>query len=160
MSNLIWSVKRFDQLSADDFHDIIKLRVDVFIVEQNCPYSEVDDLDRTSLHVQGILGDELVAYARIIPSNVTDPHVHIGRVIVKKNIRGSGVGHQLMSQIMLAVIDRYPDSDVELAAQSQLTDYYAKHGFKIIGEEYPWDGIPHKDMLLRRGTENDHKRNL
>lgn len=145
-----WSVKHFNELTTGEFHDIIKLRVDVFVVEQNCPYSEVDDLDRPSWHVQGTMENELIAYARIIPPTKKDPHVHVGRVIVKKNHRSSGIGHELMSRTMMETVERFPKNNIELAAQSLLTDYYEKHGFKIIGEEYPWDGIPHKDMIIKR----------
>lgn len=150
MNEIKWSVKSFDELTTHEFHDILKLRVEIFVVEQNCPYSEVDDLDPPSLHVQGIYKNELIAYARIIPPTLEDPHIHIGRVIVKKDHRSSGIGHELMSRTILDTIDRFPNADVELAAQSPLTGYYEKHGFKIIGEEYPWDGIPHKDMIIKR----------
>jgi len=152
MNKIRWSSKHFNELTVDEFHDIIKLRVDVFVVEQNCPYSEVDDLDRPSLHVTGFKENELIAYARIIPPTAEDPHVHVGRVIVKKDYRSSGIGHELMSRTMIETVDRFPKINVELAAQSLLTDYYEKHGFKIIGEEYLWDGIPHKDMLIKRSS--------
>lgn len=152
MKELDWSIKTFNELSLMEFHDIIKLRVDVFVVEQDCPYPDIDELDPPSHHVQGKDADgKLLAYARIIPATEKDPHVHVGRVVTAQHERGTGLGHELMSRTMLYQLDRFPNEDIALAAQSHLTGYYAKHGFMVIGEEYPLDGIPHRDMILKKG---------
>lgn len=151
MKHLEWAINPFSELSLEQFHDILRLRVNVFVVEQNCPYEEVDGQDFGALHVTGMINGALLAYARIILPMENDPHIHIGRVVTAKSERGSGLGHTLMQQCMLYLADHHPEIDIALAAQSHLTDFYAKHGFKPIGEEYAWDGIPHRDMILEKG---------
>lgn len=146
-----WSFHRFEALRPADIHALYKLRVDVFVVEQNCPYPEVDAEDLAAVHVFGTRTDAgLVAYARIIPPNA-DGLPHIGRVVVHRDHRGSGTGHALMSAVLGHLMATRGNAESALAAQRHLQRFYERHGFVRIGDVYDLDGIPHVDM--RRPAE-------
>ena len=145
---MTWNVKRFDDLSGREVHDIMRLRVDVFVVEQRCVYPEIDGQDPLALHVMGIAQNgPLAAYARILPPHGNEPP-HIGRVIVDPAFRGNHLGRHLMNQALHAVVGQYGSSRSALAAQAYLVAFYGSFGYVATGEAYLWDGIPHVDMAL------------
>ncbi len=150
MSNpkITWNVNVFDDLTGREVHEILRLRVDVFIVEQRCVYPEVDGQDLTAIHILGLAekGD-LAAYARILPPEPHGPP-HIGRVIVAPAFRGRHLGRHLMHQALREVERRYGTPRSALAAQAYLVDFYGSFGYIPTGDEYLWDGIPHVDMML------------
>ena len=141
-------VKSFQELSLEEFHDIIALRIQIFIIEQNCPYQEVDGKDKLAHHLffKNEM-DEIIAVTRILPQGISYNEVAIGRVVVHENYRGTGLGNQLMAQSMKFVRDKYGEVPVRLSAQKHLENYYGNHGFKSTGKEYLEDGIPHVEML-------------
>jgi len=141
-------VKSFQELSLEEFHDIIALRIQIFIIEQNCPYQEVDGKDKLAHHLffKNEM-DEIIAVTRILPQGISYEEVAIGRVVVHEDYRGTGLGNQLMSDSMNFVRDKYGDVPVRLSAQKHLENYYGNHGFKSTGKEYLEDGIPHVEML-------------
>ena len=141
-------VKSFQELSLEEFHDIIALRIQIFIIEQNCPYQEVDGKDKLAHHLffKNEI-DEIIAVTRILPQGISYEEVAIGRVVVHEDYRGTGLGNQLMSDSMNFVRDKYGDVPVRLSAQKHLENYYGNHGFKSTGKEYLEDGIPHVEML-------------
>lgn len=141
-----WSFHRFEALRPVDIHALYKLRVDVFVVEQDCPYPEVDAEDLSAVHVFGTKADTgLVAYARIIPPHADGPP-HIGRVVVHRDHRGSGTGHALMSAVLDHLTATHGNARSALAAQHHLQRFYEHHGFARVGNVYDLDGIPHVDM--------------
>ncbi len=144
-----WKLKLFSDLSTTELYELIRLRVNVFVVEQNCPYPELDGKDcMTEVHhLLGYQGNELVACARLIPQGISYPSTSIGRVATKQSHRGGGLGHQLLIQALASVETLWPNSTIEIGAQSHLEHYYARHGFVINSKEYLEDGIPHIDML-------------
>lgn len=143
-----WSVKALDALTAHEVHDIMRLRVDVFVVEQRCVYPEIDGQDPTALHIQAHAPNgALAAYARILPPHDAEPP-HIGRVIVHPAFRGRHLGRHLMHHALAAVVERYGPHNCALAAQAYLVPFYASFGFEPVSAEYMWDGIPHVDMRL------------
>jgi len=144
--SITWHIHRFNELRPVSIHAMYKLRVDVFVVEQNCPYPEVDDDDLTAAHVLGMLHDELVAYGRIIPPG-TDGLPHVGRIIVRADHRGEGLAHALMNTVITELERVYSSPRSALAAQSHLQGFYEKHAYERTGEPYDLDGIPHVDML-------------
>ena len=145
-ASLHWQVHRFDALSPAALHDILRLRVDVFIVEQQCIYPEIDGQDPEALHVTGRDADgRLLAYARILPPHA-DGLPHIGRVVVHPEARGRALGREVMWHALLAVKATYGSLRSALAAQAHLQVFYESLGYRRIGEEYVWDGIPHVDM--------------
>lgn len=141
-------VKSFQELSLEEFHDIIALRIQIFIIEQNCPYQEVDGKDKLAHHLffKNEM-NEIIAVTRILPQGIFYDEVAIGRVVVHEDYRGSGLGNQLMSGSMNFVRDKYGEVPVRLSAQKHLENYYGNHGFKSTGKEYLEDGIPHVEML-------------
>ena len=141
-------VKSFLELSLEEFHDIIALRIQIFIIEQNCPYQEVDGKDKLAHHLffKNEM-DEIIAVTRILPQGISYEEVAIGRVVVHDEYRGTGLGNQLMADSMNFVRDKYGEVPVRLSAQKHLENYYGNHGFKSTGKEYLEDGIPHVEML-------------
>ena len=148
-----WSDLAFDALSVDELYELMKLRVDIFVVEQNCPYPELDGKDRhpKTRHLLGWnpLG-EIVAYSRILAPGVSYPEVSIGRVVVAKQARGAGVAHQLMSESIKLAKKYWPEEDIQLGGQEYLKSFYQKLGFEPVSEMYLEDGIPHLDMLYKK----------
>lgn len=142
-----WSTKAFEALSLMEFHELLKLRVDVFVVEQACPYPELDGQDPSAIHILGHNAEnEIVAVARILPP-APDDVPHIGRIAVRQDLRGKGIAKELMNVALEEVAKRYGTRRSALAAQSHLEKFYAAFGYVRQGPDYPWDGIPHVDML-------------
>jgi ElaA protein len=143
-----WSVKAFGDLSPHEVHDIMRLRVDVFVVEQRCVYPEIDGQDPQAFHVLGVDGSgQLAAYARILPPHGSEPP-HIGRVIVHPAHRGKHLGRHLMHRALGALEHIHGSRHSALAAQAYLVPFYGSFGYKAVSAEYMWDGIPHVDMVL------------
>ncbi|MEJ6589819.1 MAG: GNAT family N-acetyltransferase [Crocinitomicaceae bacterium] len=143
-------IQAYTELNLDDFHDIIALRIKIFVIEQDCPYQDLDGNDKLAFHLY--FKDEknqIVAATRILPQNIAYDEVSIGRVVVDKSSRGTGLGHELMEQSMVFVQSQFGAADVRLSAQKHLENYYEKHGFKSTGKEYLEDGIPHVEMLFK-----------
>ena len=148
LEDIIWSVKPFAQLTAKEVHDLMRLRVDVFVVEQRCVYPEIDGQDPEALHVLGYKGEQLVAYARILPPH-EDGLPHIGRVVTASSARGTGLGRAVMEHAIKAVEAYYGSRSNAVAAQAHLQRFYESLGYvRTSKEEYMWDDIPHVDMVL------------
>lgn len=139
-------VKRFHELTIDELYEILKLRVNIFVVEQNCPYPELDDRDQNALHVY-IRDDEgIQAYLRVMDRGVESEHVSIGRVIAVK--RRSGLGTRVVGEGIKAAKDIFDADIIYLEAQTYVRGLYEKLGFKQVSEEFLLDGIPHIKMEL------------
>lgn len=147
-----WQCLGFDQLTTDQLYDILKLRVDVFVVEQNCPYPEIDGHDRVqgTYHVVAYENGMLMAYLRLLPAGLTYDCVSIGRVITSEAARGRGLGSELLRQGLAYAEQLWPGENIEIGAQSHLQSYYNRFGFTAFSEEYLEDGIPHIDMRLTK----------
>ncbi len=144
---LQWSVYPFAALGTRLFHDILRLRINVFVVEQQCPYPELDGLDREALHIIGQHADgAVVAYARILPPG-SDALPHVGRVVVGLQERRKGTGRLLMEQVLIALRSQYGSACSALAAQAHLQNFYGELGYVAVSAEYALDGIPHVDMV-------------
>ena len=146
---LTWQCLRFDQLSTTVLHTILKLRCDVFVVEQKCAWPEVDGRDPAALHVCGWTAQgELAAYLRIIAPNTIYPEPSVGRVVSAPAWRRAGAGKQLLTEGLKQLRLHYPDHPVRIGAQSYLTRFYQSFGFEVASEEYIEDDILHVQMLL------------
>ena len=143
------SIKTFDELSIHELYQILRLRSEVFVVEQDCVYQDVDNKDQKALHVIGLKGDEVVAYTRIFKPGDYFDNVSIGRVVVRQDQRKYGLGKQIMLATMAAIDQRFPNKPIEISAQSYLLRFYTELGFSAFGEEYLEDGIPHRRMLKK-----------
>lgn len=140
------SVKHTNELSPKELIDILKERTAVFVVEQNCPYQEVDADDYDDLHVQMLADGQLQAYTRIIDKG---DHITFGRVLVVKKYRKDGLGRKIVAATIDEIKQRFPNQPIQIQAQAYLKDFYASFGFKAISDVYLEDNIPHLDMLLK-----------
>lgn len=139
-------VKHFKELTAEELFEIYRLRVSVFVVEQNCPYQEVDELDREAYHVW--LRDEagIQAYLRVLAPGARFEEAAIGRVIAVK--RRVGLGSRVLREGIRVAQERFKAEGVRLEAQVYAKGLYEKAGFRTVSEEFLEDGIPHVEMLL------------
>ncbi|HEM4973611.1 GNAT family N-acetyltransferase [Streptococcus suis] len=145
-----WEIKAFDQLSLQELYGILTLRVDVFVVEQACPYPEVDGKDPNCLHLLGTDEGELVAYLRILPAGLSYDEVSIGRVVIKSSHRGKGLGRPMMEQAIHFIINEWKERQIKIGAQAHLEKFYSSLGFEPVSEVYLEDDIPHLDMLYTK----------
>lgn len=145
--NTDWQIKHYRDLSLNEFHDIIALRLKVFVVEQNCPYLDLDGKDKKAYHLiaRNGIGD-LIATARILPPGVSYDDSSIGRVVIDETARGNGLGHKLMDECMNYALLEFGNSPIVISAQKHLEKYYNTHGFVSTGKDYLEDGIPHVEM--------------
>ncbi|WP_421808397.1 GNAT family N-acetyltransferase [Flagellimonas sp.] len=141
------SIKTFDELTIHELYQILRLRSEVFVVEQDCVYQDADNKDQKALHVIGLKEDEVVAYTRVFKPGDYFDNVSIGRVVVRQDQRKYGLGKQIMLATMAAIDQRFPNKPIEISAQSYLLKFYTDLGFSAFGEEYLEDGIPHRRML-------------
>ena len=136
----------FDELGPRELYDMLKLRVDVFVVEQKCPYPELDGRDVDALHLRLMDGKTLAACARIRKPAKDDPDPHIGRVVVSPDHRGKRLGERLMVEAVAQCERLFAERPIKLAAQSHLKGFYETFGFVPVSDEYLEDDIPHIDM--------------
>ncbi|KRP63299.1 GNAT family N-acetyltransferase [Pseudomonas trivialis] len=143
-----WLCKHHTDLSKDQLYAILRLRCDVFVVEQQCVYQDIDgqDLDGDTHHLMAWKDDELVAYLRLLDPQLQGGDAVIGRVIVAPSARGTGLGHQMMEEALRQIGHIWPDTPIYLSAQAHLQGYYGRYGFVAEGEQYLEDGIPHRGM--------------
>ena len=142
-------VKTFDELSTYELHNILQLRSEVFVVEQECVYQDVDGKDYKGLHVFAKKSGRIAAYARCFAPGDYFEEASIGRVVVPKEERKYGYGHDIIKASIEAIKVHYNTSEIRLSAQTYLVRFYESHGFYKDGEEYLEDGIPHINMVLR-----------
>ncbi|ABI70362.1 GNAT family N-acetyltransferase [Shewanella frigidimarina] len=148
---LTWLDVGFTELSLEQLYGLMQLRVDVFVVEQNCPYPELDGKDKhpQARHLLGLNDQgEILAYSRILAPNVSYPQASIGRVAVAKSARGQGVANQLMQGAIAIAKQHWPNDNIQIGAQDYLRQFYQQHGFVVNSDVYLEDGIEHLDMLL------------
>ncbi len=152
-TDISWQFARLADIDVLTFHDVAKLRVDVFVVEQACIYPEFDGIDARddTWHIMGKYQQQTIAYARVMgPQEApADQSVHIGRVLVAPDYRGRGVARVLFQQAMEQAAQQWPAHDVALSAQVQVTGFYESFDFKKVSEVYMEDGIPHVDMVRK-----------
>ena len=142
------TIKPYNDLSKDKFFDILKLRIEVFVVEQCCYYQELDDEDKEAFHVSIYNDGIIVAVGRIIP-NLSNKEVKIGRIAVKMEYRKKGLAYKMMKDIMNFISREYKNFSVLLSAQTYLIEFYQSFGFTEIGNTYLEDGIEHINMVLK-----------
>lgn len=146
-----YSFQSFFSLSVEELYAILALRSEVFIVEQNCPYQDLDGKDSNSIHILGLddVGN-LVSYCRLLPPDLAYPgYSSIGRVITSMAVRGSGEGKKLMEYAIREIKTLFPAADVKISAQCYALPFYEALGFVAIGDVYLEDDIPHQAMVLK-----------
>ncbi|HVG11928.1 MAG TPA: GNAT family N-acetyltransferase [Flavisolibacter sp.] len=142
-----WIIKPFSELSPLQVYDFMRLRSEVFVVEQNCVFLDADDKDQESLHLMGYQGALLVAYTRLVPPGVIYDIPSIGRVITNSSVRRSGAGRALMQESIRQVYQHFGKLPIKIGAQLYLKSFYESFGFTKISDVYLEDGIEHIYMM-------------
>ena len=146
--SLIYTIKPFSKLTPQELYSILQLRNEVFAIEQNCVYPDMDDKDQLSFHLMGQNDNKLLAYTRLIPPGISYKEPSIGRVVTSPSIRRSGEGHILMQKSIELLRKKYPDQPIRIGAQLYLRNFYSSLGFSLCSSIYLEDGIEHIEMLL------------
>ncbi len=148
---MIWIVKKFNELSLNEFHDILQLRINVFVVEQNCPYPELDNKDKKAFHF--FCKDckdknaNIIAYTRIFKPGDYYKEAAFGRVVVHKDLRNQKFGYKLIEQTIDQIEKLFGKTSIKIGAQTYLKEFYESFDFQQVGDEYIEDGIPHIYMI-------------
>lgn len=143
-----WHIDYFDELDIHKLYNLLYLRADIFVVEQECPYLDPDNKDQRALHLQGYLGERLVAYCRLFKPGDYFTEASIGRVVVAADFRKSGYGHQLMDKAIELQASLLNETRITISGQLYLKKFYESHGFVQTSETYLEDNIPHIQMKL------------
>ncbi len=141
------NTKKFSELTLNELYEILQLRSEVFVVEQNCVYQDIDFKDQKALHVIGQKNDKIIAYTRIFKPGDYFKDASIGRVVVAKNERKFGYGHIIMDYSIKAINSFFNENIIKISAQKYLKEFYESHNFIQVGKEYLEDDIPHIAMV-------------
>lgn len=143
---LEWHIKSFESLSVHELYDILRLRSEIFVVEQNCVYLDLDGKDKLALHLLGIYEGEIVAYSRLFKAGITFENASIGRVVVDANYRDKKWGQELMRESIDGIRSHFGETKITIGAQLYLIKFYESLGFVKTSEPYLEDDIPHIEM--------------
>lgn len=153
MSELLFTCRQFEQLSNSELYELLRLRSQVFVVEQDCVYLDQDGLDAQALHLLGKVDGRLLAYARLLPAAVKyEDAVSIGRVVTAATARRSGYGRRLLTEAIAHCQRIWPQQPITISAQQYLEQFYQGFGFATVSEPYLEDGIPHLQMRRTPGS--------
>lgn len=144
---LKWRIKPFEALTVYELYDLLKLRSEVFVVEQNCVYLDLDGKDKKALHLIGEYDGKIVAYSRLFDAGISFDNASIGRVVVDANYRDKKWGHDLMREAIAAIKANFGKDTITIGAQLYLKKFYESHGFVQTSEMYLEDDIPHIEMI-------------
>ncbi|MBN2806805.1 MAG: GNAT family N-acetyltransferase [Prolixibacteraceae bacterium] len=140
--------RSFEELSNRELYGILRLRSEIFVVEQDCVYNDLDGLDQDAMHLLALEKGQVVAYVRILKPNTRFPEASIGRVVTRMEFRHRGISTLLMKKAIAFIQQKMKTNAISISAQSYLLNFYKSLGFRAVGEEYLEDGIPHFEMLL------------
>lgn len=144
---LNWTLKKFEDLSPGELYAILRLRSEVFVVEQNCVFLDMDDKDQQCYHLMGWQGNLLAAYTRLVPPGISYEQPSIGRVVISPAARGGGIGKLLMQKSIDETLKLFGKSSIKIGAQLYLKSFYESLGFMQVGDIYDEDGIDHIKMI-------------
>lgn len=150
MNDIRWELLPFEALDPYKLYQLLRLRSLVFVVEQNCVFLDLDNNDQQSIHLLGWLGEELIAYSRLVPQGVIYPYVSIGRVVSHPEHRGNGTGKKLLQEAIVQIEQLWGVQTIKIGAQLYLKKFYESFGFLQQGAVYDEDGIDHIHMLRER----------
>ncbi|WP_300026921.1 GNAT family N-acetyltransferase [uncultured Maribacter sp.] len=142
-------VKSFKEFDIEELYDVLRLRSEIFVVEQDCVYQDIDGKDSKAIHIIGYKNKTVVAYTRIFKAGDYFDQASIGRVAVQEDYRKFGYGKVIMKASITAVQEHFNENEIKISAQKYLTQFYTDLGFKSTGEEYLEDGIPHIAMMKK-----------
>tara|TARA_Y100000385_G_scaffold273386_1_gene315241 strand:- start:2322 stop:2768 length:447 start_codon:yes stop_codon:yes gene_type:complete len=141
-----WVKKKWSEVSLEELYSVLRLRSEVFVVEQDCVYQDIDNKDQIAIHLLGYINKELIAYSRLFNEGDYFKETSFGRAIIKKEKRGQGYGDELVKESLKTIKNYYGNKKVKISAQAHLKTFYSKHAFIAKGKEYLEDGIPHVSM--------------
>ena len=141
-----WVKKKWSEVSSEELYSVLRLRSEVFVVEQDCVYQDIDNKDQIAIHLLGYINKELIAYSRLFNEGDYFKETSFGRAIIKKEKRGQGYGNELIKESLKTIKNYYGNKKVKISAQAHLKSFYSKHAFIAKGKEYLEDGIPHVSM--------------
>ena len=144
---LEWKIKPFEALTAAELYDLLRLRSEVFVVEQNCVYQDIDGKDLKAYHLIGEYRGKIIGYARLFKPGDYFDDASIGRVVIQKDMRGRQWGHDLMREAIVGIRQLFNATRITISAQQYLRNFYELHGFLQTGEMYLEDDIPHIRMV-------------
>ena len=144
-----FKVKKFSKLSVNELYDLLCLRQQIFVVEQSCIYLDSDGIDKECLHLLGVVGEKIVAYARIIPSGISYNTSSIGRVVIDEKYRGKKYAYTLMEEAIKIAVQKMDAKKITISAQLYLKEFYENLGFKVFGNVYLDCDLPHLKMVLK-----------
>lgn len=145
-----WEIKKIDELSGKEMYEILNLRNEVFVLEQNCPYLDTDQKDIDAIHVMGYQNNKLIAYCRLLAPGVSYTSASIGRVVTAKSHRRTGAGKTLMKKAVENTFTIFNCNEITISAQLYLKKFYESFGFITVGEVYLEDDIDHIKMILKK----------
>jgi ElaA protein len=141
-----WVKKKWSEVSLEELYSVLRLRSEVFVVEQDCVYQDIDNKDQIAIHLLGYINKELIAYSRLFNEGDYFKETSFGRAIIKKEKRGQGYGDELVKESVKTIKNYYGNKKIKISAQAHLKPFYSKHAFIAKGKEYLEDGIPHVSM--------------
>jgi ElaA protein len=147
-----WVIKKFNELSSDELYEILKLRSEVFVIEQECIYEDCDGKDKESYHLFAEQNGEILVYLRILEKGVSYSEISIGRVLANKKYRGRGFAKQMMLRAIEFIEHSLNEKEIRISAQVYLLNFYSSFGFAQVSEGYLEDDIPHIEMLYKNLT--------
>ena len=150
---MIFESKYFPELTTDELYEILCLRAEIFVVEQDCVYNDLDGLDKVAMHQFLKREGEIVAYSRLLKPGTRFPEFSIGRVVVRYSERGKGLGIQMMEEAKKFMEESWGATRIKISAQKYLQRFYENLGFEIVTEMYLEDGIPHYGMLYQKNSK-------
>lgn len=150
MSNIVWKIKTFEEFTVPELYNVIKARIDVFVVEQNCPYPDLDNYDQKAVHIWAEENGDVLANCRIFDKGIKYSEASIGRVLTTEKARGKKLGKQLIQYALDTIEARFHTSEVRISAQDYLLKFYGEFGFEDTGKKYLEDDIPHTEMFYQK----------
>lgn len=144
-----WKIQTYDELTKEELYKIIQLRVNVFIVEQQTCYEDLDHHDQNSIHISYVKDEKIFAYTRLLPPGEKFETASLGRVITSQEVRGTGLGKEMIQLALDTIEKTWPGSEVFIQAQEYLKNFYESFGFKPVSKPYIYDSLPHLDMLYK-----------
>lgn len=148
-NTITWTVKPFETLSTNDLYRIVQARVEIFVIEQNTPYQDLDNTDQKALHLWAEQDGKILAYCRLFNKGIKYNEASIGRVLTTEGARGTGLGKQLIARAIEVIEKEYQTSEIRISAQDYLIKFYSDFGFQDTGKKYLEDNLPHTEMIRR-----------
>ena len=142
-----WKIKRFEEMTTTELYEILRVRSEVFVVEQTCIYQDLDEKDKRAYHLFCEEHGNIMAYARILDKGVSYSEISIGRVLTTENSRRQGLGRKLMQKAIGFISEELREKQIRISGQLYLKDFYESLGFQAVSEMYLEDEIPHVEML-------------